>query len=106
MRVSSKGFEFEKEQSKSYKHSSALALLVSPLVLRERGLGQIDYAEFMPKTKVKEARAQIVECKFTLRGTGLAPQQWARLKNSARFLGELLDCPVELKIASQRKTLE
>ena len=83
-----------------------MALLVSPLILRERGLGQVDYAEYSPKKNQQEARALIVECKYTLRSRGLGFKQWTRLKNSAGFIGELLDCPVELKIESERKSLE
>lgn len=88
MSTCKKGLEFERRFSRRF-HRHGRALLVSPLVLRELGLGQIDAARLV------ENRIEI--CELKLFGE-LSWRQKTRLMRSASYLGELLDKEVRLKL--------
>jgi len=86
------GHEREIAESLFY-HKKYSAVLISPLTLRDLGLGQIDVA-YLKKVKC-EWTLTIVEVK-SLQMPG--PSQFSRLKNSANFLAEMLQIPVFLKV--------
>ncbi len=76
-----------------YYHRNLSAVLVSPLTLRDLGLGQIDVAYL--KKMNGEWSLTIVEVKSQQRPS---PRQFSRLKSSANFLAEILQIPVFLKV--------
>lgn len=82
-----KGLAFEGHVSHSF-HDSGVPLLVSPLVLRQRSLGQLDLCVF------KKDGLFVAECKY---GDGLLSfGQRKRLVASCHLLINLFDCPVQL----------
>ncbi|MCK6595513.1 MAG: hypothetical protein L6Q33_09960 [Bacteriovoracaceae bacterium] len=83
-----KGNELEKEASLFY-HSKYTPVLVSSLVLRKRGGGQIDL------TYLHKDTLTIIELK---NGGILSPVQYFRLKDSGSLLGEVLNRTVFLKL--------
>lgn len=71
-------------------HGEGVPFLISPMLLRRRGLGQIDVC-YWRKNKIIAA-----ECKL---GEGfITSQQKDRLKHSIHFLGNIFNCSVELKL--------
>lgn len=91
--MSFQGQKFEKEAS-SFFHGQKhiIPLLVSPLFLRERGLGQVDLAWFQGHY------LYVAECK-----SGEAKLYWPqerRLKASLKFLSHLFATPSRLFLIS------
>lgn len=83
-----KGNDLEKEASLYY-HSKFTPVLISSLVLRKRGAGQIDLS-YLDKEFVT-----ILELK---NGGILSSLQYLRLKNSGSLIGEVLNKTVFLKL--------
>lgn len=86
-------------------HSEAMPLLVSPLILRESGAGQVDLA-ILKKTSQWEV---IV---YEIKSSGhISFLQYKRLKKSAHYLAMIFDCsariqvigPNDLSIAKDKK---
>lgn len=88
MSTCKKGLDFELRFTRSF-HQKGLPVLVSPLILREMGLGQVDAARLTQK--------RLELCELKLYGE-LSPKQKARLVRSANYLGELLDKEVVLTL--------
>lgn len=88
MSTCKKGLDYELRFSQSF-HKRGCALLASPLVLRELGLGQVDAARFIQR------RLEI--CELKLYGE-LSHKQRGRLVRTANYLAELLDTEVSLKL--------
>lgn len=88
MSTCKKGLDFERRFSRTF-HRRGCALLVSPLILRELGLGQIDAARLI------QDRVEL--CELKLYGE-LSSRQRQRLMRSANYLGELLEREVVLKL--------
>ncbi len=83
-----KGEKLECELSLKY-HSLYTPVLISPLILRARGSGQIDLCY------LKEDCLNIIECK---NGGHLAKKQFIRLKQSGELLASILDKTVFIKL--------
>lgn len=83
-----KGNDLEREASLYY-HSKFTPVLISSLVLRKRGAGQIDLS-YLDKEFVT-----ILELK---NGGILSSLQYLRLKNSGSLIGEVLNKTVFLKL--------
>lgn len=83
-----KGLEFERRFTDQF-HRQGLALLLSPLVLRDMALGQVDAARLIG--------GRVELCELKLYGE-LSFKQRIRLVRSANYLGELLDREVLLKL--------
>lgn len=81
-----KGDDFEKSMS-DLLHSNRLPLLVSPMVLRSRNLGQIDVATISKKSII------IWELKSSLR---LGIKQRTRIRAAASFLSQLFSKSVRV----------
>lgn len=86
-----KGESLEKEYSLSF-HQKGIPLLISPLVLRSRGGGQVDLGRI--EKRKGEWWIQLIEMKS---GPFIAHRQRYRLKKSAIFLGHLFGYPIEQK---------
>lgn len=89
------GLEREKKCSRFW-HTRHLAILVSSLVLRSRGLGQIDLC-------FKERGVLVVVEVKSYRG--ISPRQWSRLKKSCQWLGALLNRDVVFRVDHLKKEL-
>jgi hypothetical protein len=92
------GEHFEKSYSTNISKNE-YPFLISELLLREKNLGQIDFAKcFKHKKKFK---IQIFEIK-----TKSAPNkfQFIRLKRTQDYLSQILETEVELKISLCQKT--
>lgn len=74
-------------------HKDGIPLLVSPLFLRRRGLGQIDAAKII-KTASGRQEAIVAECKF--RQKEITLNQKKRLRRSCQVLQIIFEIPVEL----------
>lgn len=83
-----KGNDLEREASLYY-HSKFTPVLISSLVLRKRGAGQIDLS-YLDKEFVT-----ILELK---NGGILSSSQYLRLKDSGSLIGEVLNKTVFLKL--------
>lgn len=81
-----KGDDFEKSMSELL-HSNRLPLLVSPMVLRSRGLGQVDVATISKKNII------VWELKSSLR---LGLNQRDRIRAAASFLSQLFSKSVRV----------
>jgi hypothetical protein len=92
----SSGLRKEIKISKVF-HQKGIPVLVSPLLLRQRSLGQVDLVRL---TKIHQAwRLEVLEVKMS------PPQevfkkknQFSRLQKSAHFLAQLFKAEVSLKI--------
>ena len=69
-----------------------MPLLISPLILRERGLGQIDLARF---TKKSEMIIELMEIKSSMLGASAMRGQRGRIRDSAMFLGNIFGKPIK-----------
>lgn len=78
----------------NYYHRMATPVLVSSLVVRERGMGQVDLA-IMSKT-TPERELKVIEVKSSRTCSQL---QLKRLRKAAHFLGLILECPAYLEVA-------
>jgi hypothetical protein len=83
LKNTSKGNQLEKKISVPF-HQEGLPLLISPHVLRIRGLGQIDLARFV---KTPETTLEICEVKSSEVGYESMRLQRRRLQRAAGFLG-------------------
>ncbi len=88
-----KGNDLEREASLHY-HSKYTPVLISSIVLRERGVGQIDLSY------LEGDAITIMELK---NGGILSPKQYYRLKGSGSFLGDVLNKTVFLKLNFAKK---
>lgn len=89
-----KGELLEAKISEEY-HLKFTPLLVSPKLLRDYGLGQIDVA-FIYKTNLsKEWEAKIIECKISQYPSKI---QIKRLLNSCDYLSKVLNMYVFLEV--------
>lgn len=89
MRTKNNGIGLELEYG-HYLHQHNLPLLVSPLVLRKRGAGQIDIAY------IKDDIVYICEVKSHL--LPVAIEQKNRIFCSALFIKTLLSLPVKIRL--------
>jgi len=83
--------EIEKKASENF-HAKGLPLLVSPQLLRARGLGQVDVARMIKQyggwvIEVGEVKSSLVGSESMLRN------QMNRLRNSQYFLSGLFGAP-------------
>lgn len=78
----SRGQKLEEKESIEF-HSSEVALLVCPQLLRSRGMGQIDLARWEKKYKIIRVREVKSRPEF------YGETQRRRLKESVRFLATL-----------------
>jgi len=76
-----------------YYHSLGTPFLVSPLVLRSHGLGQIDLAYL--KKKNSTWQLHIIEVKTK---TVPSHSQWLRLLKSQDYLSKVLEVESKLKV--------
>lgn len=88
-----KGEAFEKEMSLKL-HTEARALLVSPLVLRERGLGQVDVVN------LEKAVITVWEIKSSLKPR---VKQIMRLSAAACFLSQIFSKSVRLLLKIKKE---
>lgn len=86
------GRELELACSRNW-HRRAIPLLVSPMLLRRRGCGQVDVSCIESNPSV----TRIIECKS--RGV-ISQAQYRRLLNSANFLSTLLGKSARLQFIS------
>lgn len=93
MSASSLGQKLEEEKSLLF-HREGVPLLVSPALLRSRGLGQIDLARMKKKNswviEIGEVKSSDVGVEVFLRG------QRMRLFQSLRFLSSIFGAPSRL----------
>lgn len=87
-----KGEKWEILQTRYY-HSLGTPFLVSPLVLRSHGLGQIDVAYIEKKNSAWQLR--IIEVKTK---TVPSKSQWLRLLKSQNYLSKVLEVESKLKV--------
>lgn len=85
LKNTSSGESVEKKISLSF-HQEGLPLLVSPVVLRSRGLGQIDLARFV---KGPEMVLEICEVKSSKLGSQSMREQRRRLLQASAFLASV-----------------
>lgn len=80
-----------KEREISLRYQNETALLVSGLLLRRIGAGQIDYCF------IKEKRIHLLECKSSLTGVcHYQGKQAQRMRRSAQLLAQV--CELETRI--------
>ena len=71
-------------------HRQFMPILISPLLLRRIGLGQIDISYFVPRGPKRGV--YLVEVKSSLR---LSSKQKLRLKKAQSYLATIFNCPVQ-----------
>ena len=93
-----KGFELEKKYS-AIVHRCGMPVLLSSLLLREIGAGQVDLA-------VMEYNRPVVYL-YEIKSHGhLSYNQQKRLKSSSIFVGEILNCVVLWKLLAREPLYE
>lgn len=92
LRSKNKGKILEKKLSKSL-HFQSTPILISSLLLRELGAGQIDIARIQ-----KYKNNKMIELYEVKNSKSPSKIQLNRLKNTQNLISQLLDCEVTLKI--------
>ncbi|MCB9093743.1 MAG: hypothetical protein H6621_01635 [Halobacteriovoraceae bacterium] len=91
MRKWEKGLEYEKQCSVTI-HSLGIPVLISPVVLRKRGAGQIDLAIYQSENQ----KIIVYEVKHE-DAWGLSRGQYKRLKKSVDWIAQILQVQVGLR---------
>lgn len=84
------GSKLERELSKSF-HAKGIPMLVSPLLLRTRGCGQIDMARM-----VKGGNGVVIEVSEVKSRVNVGRLQISRLNDSVNFLSSIFGVPAIL----------
>ena len=91
----SKGKRREQSLSRSF-HSHGTPILLSPLVMRSRGMGQCDLVRFLPASN----HIEILEIKGSAR-PHVSIGQASRLRAAGEFVGKMLGASVILRWVSE-----
>lgn len=91
------GQKFEQEISKDF-HQRGIPILISPMLLRKKGLGQIDLAHLVNnKVIVYEIKSSRIGKQSLYRG-----KQITRLRRSTFWLARIFKKHAQLKIIAKR----
>lgn len=93
MRAWEKGNSAEIEYTKTF-HATGTPVLISSLVLRSRGCGQVDCARL--EFKASQKKLIIAEIKSN---QWVSSAQQSRLRNASSFLSKIFDCPCAINFA-------
>jgi len=94
LKNSSKGNLLEQKLSVEF-HQNSIPLLISPLLLRSRGLGQVDLARFKKNT---EMIIELCEVKSSKTGEFAMRGQHLRLRKTGVFLGIIFGLKIKFII--------
>jgi len=86
----SRGKQREQLASKDF-HQKGMAVLIAPIVLRSRGMGQCDLVRFLPLTRCVE----VLEIKG--KDLWVSHAQSRRLREAGTFIGKILGASVVLR---------
>lgn len=87
------GNDIESEFTKTY-HQLGIPVLISSLVLRSRGCGQVDCARLEIQNEHRMLRLQEIKT-----NQWVSPVQRGRLNRSAEFLSQIFGCGVSVSFA-------